>query len=135
MMSATSKVWWMLGALGLAVGSVWADPSILRNPPSECGDGPGQTQCNQCDSANAGPQPENVGVGFPGGGANAQGSVVNVKAGASSSTGGMGVPSPALPRPLPVHLLSSFSSSFHLRNYIVDDSAWAVRDKVVEVFI
>ena len=93
MMSATSKVWWMLGALGLAVGSVWADPSILRNPPSDCGDGPGQTQCNQCDSANAGPQPENVDVGFPGGGISSRRPDMNVKAGASSSTGGMGASS------------------------------------------
>ena len=92
MMSATSKVWWMLGALGLAVGSVWADPSILRNPPSECGDGPGQTQCNQCDSANAGPQPENVGVGFPGGGASSRGPDAKGQAG-TSSTGGMGASS------------------------------------------
>ena len=33
-----------------------------------------------------------------------------------------GAPSSALSRPLPVHLPSSFTSSFHLRNYIVDDS-------------
>ena len=92
MMSATSKVWWMLGALGLAVGSVWADPSILRNPPSDCGDGPGQTQCNQCDSVNAGPQPENVGVGFPGGRASSRGPDAKGQAG-TSSTGGMGASS------------------------------------------
>ena len=46
-------------------GLSWADPTVLRNPPSECGDGPGQTPCG-CDSQDAGPQSEEEDVGQEG---------------------------------------------------------------------
>ena len=46
-------------------GLSWADPTVLRNPPSECGDGPGQTPCG-CDSQDAGPQSEEEDLGQEG---------------------------------------------------------------------
>ncbi len=52
-----AKQFGLMAIVALLGPTLWADPSLLRNPPSECGDGPGQTPC-ECDTQSSEPKSE-----------------------------------------------------------------------------